>query len=68
MNNTLTKKQALLQSLDSMNASEMDKVLGYVRDTIYKEANDSNYLNFKSKALKEIRTALKQGREPKFSA
>ena len=61
--NTITKKQAILQSLDSMSASEMDKVLDYVKDMLYNEENDINYQSFKSNALKEIQTALKKDKQ-----
>lgn len=57
--NTLTKKQAILQSLEAMNAQEMDELLTFVRTKQYNEAIDLNYLSFKKRALNEIQEALK---------
>lgn len=59
--NTLTKKQAIVQSLESMNASEMDRVLDYIERLLYNEALDQNYVDFKEKALREIQLALQSG-------
>ncbi|ELR73654.1 hypothetical protein C900_02058 [Fulvivirga imtechensis AK7] len=57
---TLTKKQAILQSLEAMNASEMEKVLDYIKDLLYDPHHDENYQQFKQKAMKEIEKALKK--------
>jgi len=59
--NTLTKKQAIVQSLESMNASEMDRVLDYIEGLLYNESLDQNYVDFKEKALREIQHALQNG-------
>jgi len=66
--NTLTKKQAILQSLDAMSSTEMDKVLDYVKDMLYNEENDLNYLQFKRKAIQEIQDALKSDHKVEASA
>ena len=55
---SITKKQAILQSLEGMNPQEMDQVLDYVKQMLYNESNDLSYQNFKSQALKEIQEAL----------
>lgn len=60
---TLTKKQAILQSLEAMNASEMEKVLDYIKDMLYDHANDRNYQEFRKKAMQEIRVALDKDNE-----
>ena len=57
---TLTKKQAILQSLEAMNASEMEKVLDYIKDLLYDHHHDHNYQQFKQNAMKEIEKALKK--------
>lgn len=58
---TLTKKQAILQSLDSMNHVEMDQVLDYIKDLLYNTDNDWDYVTFKQEAMREIQAALKKG-------
>ncbi len=55
---SITKKQAIMQSLEGMNAQEMEQVLTYVKNMLYNEHNDLSYQNFKSQALKEIQDAL----------
>ncbi|GAA0891684.1 hypothetical protein GCM10009122_13630 [Fulvivirga kasyanovii] len=55
----ITKKQAILQSLEAMDASEMEKVLDYIKDLLYNPANDLNYQKVKQQAMREIQHALK---------
>ncbi|MBL6446322.1 hypothetical protein JMN32_08380 [Fulvivirga sp. 29W222] len=55
----ITKKQAILQSLEAMDASEMEKVLDYIKDLLYNPSNDSNYQKVKQQAMREIQRALK---------
>lgn len=55
------KKQAILKSLESMNSTEMDKVIDYIKDLLYNDANDLKYQEFKQKAMSEIREALEKG-------
>lgn len=57
--NTTIKKQAILQSLESMNAKEMDLVMSYIKDMLYNQQNDMSYLELKRRALSEIRDALR---------
>jgi len=54
----VTKKQAILQSLEAMNAVEMNQVIDYIKELLYTEERDVNYQNFKQKALDEIQKAL----------
>lgn len=56
--NSITKKQAIVQSLEAMSAEEMEQVLKYVKNMLYNESNDLSYQDFKSQALKEIKDAL----------
>lgn len=56
----ITKKQALLQSIEGMNQAEMDKVIDYIKMMLYNADNDWSYLNFKKEALREIQSALHQ--------
>jgi len=55
---SITKKQAIMQSLEAMSAEEMEQVLKYVKNMLYNESNDLSYQDFKSQALKEIQDAL----------
>lgn len=55
------QKQAILKSLETMNDKEMDKVIDYIKELLYNDANDLNYQEFKQKAMNEIREALKKG-------
>lgn len=55
---TIVKKQAILQSIDSMNEAEMEKVLDYIKGLLNDVRKDIHYLNFKANAMNEIRNAL----------
>ena len=65
---TTIKKQAIVQSIDSMNASEMEKVITFIKDKIYTPDLDQNYLDFKKQALNEIQEALKPNTTIEISA
>jgi len=54
----LTKKQSIVQSLESMNQREMDKVVDYIRDLLYTPQNDRSHQAIKQQALREIKEAL----------
>jgi len=54
-------KLAILQSLDSMDQVQMEKVLQYIKGVLHQPVH-VDYKNFKKEALKEIRRALKQDR------
>lgn len=56
---TTTKKQAIVQSVESMNEAEMEKVIDFIRELIYSPNLDTNYLEFKKQGLQEIQNALK---------
>ena len=56
--NSVVKKQAILQSLDSMNDSEMEDVLGYIKQLLYNAELDRDYLAFKKNAMDQINKAL----------
>ena len=61
---TTTKKQAILQSLESMSAAETEALLCFIRGMLYNPSNDYSYLQKKAKGMKQIRKALKA--EPIF--
>ena len=56
-------KMAILQSLDVMDQMQMENVLVYIRQLLQKHeiATDKN---FKKEAMKEIRQALRQYKQP----
>ncbi|MEM1407555.1 MAG: hypothetical protein AAGG59_12320 [Bacteroidota bacterium] len=56
--NAIVKKQAILQSLDSMNTAEMDDVLDYIKQMLYNEHLDRDYQAFKKNAMDQINKAL----------
>lgn len=56
--NAIVKKQAILQSLDSMNTAEMDDVLDYIKQLLYNERLDRDYQTFKKNAMDQINKAL----------
>jgi hypothetical protein len=57
----LTKKQSIVQSLESMNQMEMKKVIDYIRNLLYLQENDRSYQTIKKQALEEINQALITG-------
>jgi hypothetical protein len=57
----LSKKQSIVQSLESMNQIEMEKVVDYIRDLLYLPQNDRSHQAIKKQALKEINEALISG-------
>ncbi|TRX58712.1 hypothetical protein FNH22_12605 [Fulvivirga sp. M361] len=56
--NTIIKKQAIVQSLDSMNDGDMENVLGYIKELLYNEQLDMTYQDFKKQAMIQINQAL----------
>lgn len=52
-------KLAILQSLDSMDAVQMEEVLKYIKGVLNQTNRTVSYQVFKSEAMKEIALALK---------
>ncbi|MEQ8243787.1 hypothetical protein [Fulvivirga sp.] len=57
----LTKKQAIVQSLESMNSREQEQLIGFIKEMLYEPERDIDYTKFKENALKEIQQALSKG-------
>ena len=55
-------KLAILQSLDSMDAVQMEEVLNYIKSILNQTNRTTDYQVFKSEAMKEIRAALKNNK------
>jgi hypothetical protein len=53
-------KLAILQSLDTMDAVQMEEVLKYIKSILNKADRTVSYQIFKSEAMKEIAQALKK--------
>lgn len=57
------RKHEILESLDEMDQTQMEKVLSYIKGMLNSEAAKIRAKEtFKSQALKEIRQALHEGR------
>ena len=56
-------KLAILQSLDVMDQMQMENVLVYIRQLLQSHGNTTDK-NFKKEAMKEIRKALRQYKQP----
>ena len=54
-------KLAILQSLDAMDAVQMEEVLKYIKSVLNQTNRTVSYQVFKSEAMKEIAQALKSG-------
>jgi hypothetical protein len=57
------KKHQILESLDSLDQGQTEKVLAYIRTLIYTRQDESAHQRLKREALKEIRLALAQDRK-----
>lgn len=55
---TTLKKQAIVQSLDSMSAAETELLLSYIRGLLYNPDNDLQILRKKARGMREIKQAL----------
>lgn len=55
-------KLAILQSLDSMDAVQMEEVLKYIKSILNKTDRTVSYQVFKNEAMKEIALALKKAK------
>jgi len=58
-----SSKLAILQSLDVMDQMQMENVLVYIRQLLQSHGNTTDK-NFKKEAMKEIRKALRQYKQP----
>jgi hypothetical protein len=57
------KKHQILESLDSLDQGQTEKVLAYIRTLIYTRQDESSHQRLKREALKEIRLALAKDRK-----
>ena len=57
------KKHQILESIDSLNQAQADKVLEYIKGLLYTSNDEAYYKKLKREGLKEIRQALSKGRK-----
>ena len=57
---TIHKKHQILESLDSMDAEQAEKVLAYIKRMLNLSTSEKSYQHFKAEALEEIRQALEK--------
>lgn len=55
---TVHQKIRLVESLDSLDQQQAEKVLAYIKELLYTPREEMIYQRFKLEALKEIRKAL----------
>jgi tellurite resistance protein len=64
--NSVTKKLQILESLNAMDQTQMEKVLAYISDMLTPKS-EVEYKRNKREAMKEIRQALNRERRLKLS-
>jgi hypothetical protein len=57
---TKIHKHQILESLNSMDQAQMERVLNYVRSIAHQSSAETAYERFKKNAMKEIRQALEK--------
>ena len=61
------QKHAIVESLDSLDQGQAEKVLEYIKGLLTNHQDEASYQKFKREALKEIRQALGKSRKLKPS-
>ncbi len=59
---SIHQKHEILESLNSLNQTQAEKVLEYIKGLLYTTPDEASYKKFKREAMKEIRHALGKGR------
>ena len=57
------QRHQILESLNSLDQNQAEKVLEYIKGLLYKTPDEASYKRFKQEAMKEIRHALGKGRK-----
>lgn len=60
---SIHQKHQILESLDSLDPSQTEKVLEYIRVLLYTKKEETSHQRLKREALKEIRQALGNDRK-----
>lgn len=61
-------KLAILESLDTMDHAQMEKVLQYIKDVLRQEQATYNNRRFRQQAMEQIRLALRSDKGIKAKA
>ena len=59
---TIHQKNQILESLDSMDKAQMEKVMIYIQGLLKYPKQENPYHRFKSQAIKEIQKALRENK------
>jgi len=57
------QRHQILESLNSLDSTQTEKVLEYIKGLMYTGQDEASYKRFKREAMKEIRSALGKGRQ-----
>jgi hypothetical protein len=57
------QRHQILESLNSLDQNQAEKVLEYIKGLLCKTPDEASYKRFKQEAMKEIRHALGKGRK-----
>jgi hypothetical protein len=60
---SIHQKHEILESLNSLDQSQAEKVMEYIKGLLYTKPDDASHKKFKREAMKEIRRALGKGRQ-----
>ena len=60
---TTNQKHQILESLDSLDQTQTEKVLDYIKGLLHVSKDDLRYHRMKREAMKEIRQALGNSRK-----
>ena len=60
---SINQKHQILESLDSLDQTQTEKVLDYIKELLTTSRDDARYQTLKREAIKEIRQALGKGRK-----
>jgi hypothetical protein len=60
---TIHQKHQILESLDSLDAEQTEKVLTYIKRMLNLPSGEVSYAQFKREAMNEIRQALSKKQE-----
>ena len=56
----INQRHQILEKLDSLDSSQAEKVLEFIKGLLYKTPDEASKKKFKQEAMKEIRSALGQ--------
>jgi hypothetical protein len=60
---SINQKHQILDSLNSLDSSQTEKVLEYIKGLLYTAPDEASQKQLKREAMKEIRRALGKGRQ-----